>query len=70
MIKSSKGMVDISGSGETEIMADLACIIKTLKEKFGEENVREAVELGTKSDEEVELLLLEKMISSLRGEYE
>lgn len=67
MIKSSKGLVELDDSSKVEIMADLACIVKSMKEKFGEEDVREAVEYGLKSDEEIALLLLEKMISILRG---
>lgn len=70
MIKSSKGMVELNASSKAEIMADLACIIKLMKEKFGEEDVREAVESGLKSDEDIALLLLEKMISILRGKNE
>ena len=68
MIKSSKGLVEIDDSSNVEIMADLVCIVNSMKEKFGEEDVREAVEFGLKSEKEVELLLLEKLLSILRGE--
>lgn len=62
MIKTEKGRTTINGTG-AEILADISCIAEAVRrsvvkagmeEKEAEEEIRNAVEDGFKSDEEIE----------------
>lgn len=54
MINSENGRVQIKGSLGS-IMPELSCIVKSLKDSdVSEEDIREAVELGLLTDEELD----------------
>lgn len=62
MIKTNEGKVELKGS-QMELMADVGCIIHSLRDTLvenevpreeAEEMLKKAVELGLKTDEEIE----------------
>ena len=53
MIKADKGHTQIEGN-KIDIMCDLSYIIEALKDHFSAEDIKFAVDLGLKSDEEID----------------
>lgn len=64
MIKSKNGIVTVNAKSKEELMADLVIIVNSLKEKYGEKDVREAVEFGFKNEEEIILLFFRSILEA------
>lgn len=56
MIKTNNGHTKIEGS-EIDIICDLSCIIEVLKGHLSAKDIKFAIELGLKSDEEIDKAL-------------
>jgi hypothetical protein len=56
MIKVENGYVDINGT-KADVLSDLACLVETLKDCFTEHDIKFAVDLGLKPEDEIEKLL-------------
>lgn len=72
MIKTKKGNTHIEGT-KAEIRADICCVLRTLKNDFTEDEMKEIVQLARMSDEEMENQkreMLKNMFKNLFGTEE